>query len=161
VSGSETRSFGATLALVADALFLGALLFIHVSIRRGSGAWPDIGVRPPAALPLLSAAAAILAAALLWLRAHPIAPLLALVAAIELIAWALHETAKSGAAFGAGRYGTIVFALSLIWAAHLAGLAAALGLRLARGGVHSGTTCRFAALQACFGVLLATLVFLW
>jgi hypothetical protein len=154
-----TRAFGGSLLLLADALFLGALLFIHAATRGATAPWPDIGEAPPFALPLLAAAAGVLTAAVAWLDAPPWAPLLPLAAAVALLAQALRATALSGAAIASGRYGTLVFALSAVWVAHLAGAAALLALRARRGARVTPGVRRFLALQSLFGLALATMVF--
>ncbi len=158
---TETRATGALVLLGVDALFLGALLFIrvaterqYVDLMRGLGvedpAWPDAGGAPGALFPWAAAACAALAAGLARLRS-PVPPLLPLAAAILLTAAALSRTAATGAAFGVGRYGTLASVLAWIWILHLLGALAALGK-----GVRVGN---FLALQAAYGVGLATLVF--
>ncbi len=158
---AETRAAGASILLAVDGLFLGALLYIHVSARSGylawmkklgvaNPGWPDAGGGPGAALPWAAAGAVVLAALLCRLRS-PLAPLLPLVTAIACTTVALDRVARTGAAFGVGRYGTLATILALVWIAHLLGAMVA----LARGA----RSRRFMALQAAFGVGLAALVY--
>lgn len=159
---ADTRAAGASILLAVDGLFLGALLFIHVSSRNGyltrmrelgvaAPGWPDVGGGPGAALPWAAAGAVALAAALSKFRA-PLAPLLLVAAAIGLTVLSLDRMAKTGAVFGSGRlYGTLATILAVCWIAHLVGAIVALGR-----GKHAG---RFLALQAAFGIGLATVVF--
>lgn len=159
---AETRAAGASILLAVDGLFLGSLLFIHVSARHdyvarlrdlgvGGPGWPDAGGGPGAALPWAAAGAVALAAVLLRLRVPPLAPFFVIAAAIACTALALRRMADSGAAFGVGRYGTLATILAFVWIAHLLGAMVALGR-----GVKGW---RFLALQAAYGIGLAALVF--
>jgi hypothetical protein len=159
---AETRAVGASILLAVDGLFLGALLFIHVSARNGyvsrlrdlgvdGPGWPDAGGAPGAALPWAAAAAVTLAAILLRLRLPPVAPLFGIAAAIACTVLALRRMADTGATFGSGRYGTLATVLALVWIAHLAGATVALG--------RGKSPWRFVALQAIYGIGLAALVF--
>ena len=159
---SAVTRAGASILLAVDGLFLGALLFIHLSARRDhverlrdlgveAPGWPDAGGGPGAALPWAAAAAVALAAILLRLRVPPLAPLFAIVTAIACTVLALRRMADSGAAFGVGSYGTLATILALVWIAHLVGAMVALG--------RGRKPWRFVALQAAQGVGLAALVF--
>jgi len=158
---AATRA-GALVLLAVDGIFLGALLFIHVSSRHGyltrlrdlgvaAPGWPDVGGGPGAALPWAAAAAVALAAALCRFRS-PVPPLFLVATAIGLTGLALRRIAATGAVFGSGRlYGTLVTILAVVWIAHLLGAAVALG--------RGARPARFLGLQAAFGIGLAVLVF--
>ncbi len=158
---AATRA-GALVLLAVDGLFLGALLFIHVSSRHGyvtrlrdlgvmAPGWPDVGGGPGAVLPWAAAGAVVLAAALARLR-PPVPPLILVAAAIGLTGLALHRMASTGAVFGSGRlYGTLATILAVVWITHLLGAAVGLG--------RGARPARFLGLQAAFGVGLAALVF--
>jgi len=161
VSG-DTRALGASILFAVDALFLGALLFIDGAAKRqylagmrnlgvGNPSWPDAGGAPGAALPWAAALLVALAALLLRLRVPPHPPFFLAALATLFTALALSRVEATGAAFGIGRYGTLVHVLAVVWIAHLLGAMVA----LARG-VRSW---RFLTLQALFGVGLAALVY--
>jgi len=158
---AATRA-GASILLAVDGLFLGALLFLHVSSRQGyltrlrdlgvpAPGWPDVGGGPGAVLPWAAATAVALAAALSRLRS-PVPPLFLVATAIGFTGLALRRMAATGAVFGSCRlYGTLATILAVVWIAHLLGAIAALG--------RGARPARFLGLQTAFGVGLATLVF--
>ena len=160
MSTADTRAFGAWLFFLADVLFFGALLFIYVFVRRGAPEWPDpAGVaRVPSTLPLLAAASVVLAALLHRARMPLPLAFLAIAAALVLCTLSVRSAPSGG-----GRYLAVVFGFTVIWAIHLAGGLVAAGVQVLRGRDAASTPLlgRFLALQACFGVLIYLLVFLW
>lgn len=151
---SRVSKTGASVLLGVDGLFLGALLFIAVSVKadhvKRLSDWPDAGGGPGALLPWAAAGAVAFAALLCRLRS-PVPPLLLLAGAIGLTAFALRRMADAGAFFGSGRYGNVAHILALAWILHLVLAIAALGK-----GIRPA---RFVALQAAFGAGLAALVY--
>ena len=131
----DPRPFGVAVFLVADGLFFFAALYICLYVRRGVASWPDVAA--PLVLSALapgvavgSVAAAALARArlksLLW-------PLAGAVAALALVAATLLDAASRGLHYGTGRYGTVVWAVSTVWALQVAVAVGILAAALFRG----------------------------
>ena len=122
---TEVRSLGVTLLLLVDGLFLGALLFAYVHVRSGLDAWPDVLSPVPPLLPSLALACCLLAAVA---PKSPLLPLLLLAAAAGLTFPVYREAAYRG-----GRYGFVVFLVTLLLLLHQIGGAAGAALGAARG----------------------------
>jgi hypothetical protein len=158
----NTRATGASILLGVDGLFLGALLFIAMSVRSGhvkwlrslgvaGPGWPDVGGGPGAVLPWAAAGATALAFVLCRRPVPPIAPFLAALGAVGATAVALRRMADAGASFGSGRYGTVSHVLAGVLVLHLLGAMVALG--------RGARPARFLALQALYAAGLAALVY--
>ena len=156
----NTRATGASILLGVDGLFLGALLFIAMSVKSGHlkwlktlGAggpgWPDAGGVPGALAPWAAAGATALAFLLCRRPVPPIAPFFAALGAITCTAIALRRMSDAGAWFGSGRYGTVAHVLAAVLLAHLLGAMVAMGKRPAR----------FLLLQTVYAAGLAALVY--
>lgn len=157
---SESRATGASILLAVDGLFLGALLFIAVSVKSGhlkwlrslgvlGPGWPDAGGGPGAVLPWAAAGATALAALLCRRPVPPIAPYFAALGAVACTAIALRRMSDAGAWFGSGRYGTVAHVLAAVAIVHVLGAMVAIGRRPAR----------FLLLQAAYAAGLAALVY--
>ncbi len=125
---AEVRSFGLTLLLVVDGLFVGTLLLAYLHVRGGLPAWPDVAAPVPPLLPALAMGACLLAALAPRVARTPMLPLLLLAAAAACTFPAYREAASRG-----GRYGLVVLLVSALLLLHQVGGAAGAALGAARG----------------------------
>ncbi|MHC4547413.1 MAG: hypothetical protein ACYTEZ_01440 [Planctomycetota bacterium] len=157
MSVAETRAFGAGLFLLVDALFFGAVLYICAY----AGIAAETDAPASATLPMLAAGALLLTWLLHRARYRLLLPFAGAAVTLVLLAFFLAEVAARGLTPGSGRYGLLLYGVTIAWAGHVFAALVALGVHVVRRKAARETPLlgRFLLLQALVGVAILVALF--